>query len=125
MQSGLPVARIEFLDEKMVDACNRFSKLNLDVAPTLFLEFHGSNNNIESQGQLAGLITICLFILLIDVFLEETCKSFECLKFTYSTEPDKRAELWKARHNAWYAAQALKPGSKVCLNFFLCHQGIR
>ena len=54
MQSGLNVARIEFLDEKMVDACNRFSKLNLDVAPTLFLEFHGSNNNIEAQGHLAG-----------------------------------------------------------------------
>jgi D-lactate dehydrogenase (cytochrome) len=54
MQSGLHVARIEFLDEKMVDACNRFSKLNLDVAPTLFLEFHGSNNNIQAQGQLAG-----------------------------------------------------------------------
>ncbi len=54
MQSGLPVARIEFLDEKMIDACNRFSKMNLDIAPTLFLEFHGSNNNIEAQGQLAG-----------------------------------------------------------------------
>jgi len=55
MQSGLPVARIEFLDEKMVDACNRYSKLSLDVAPTLFLEFHGSNSNIEAQGQLAGM----------------------------------------------------------------------
>jgi D-lactate dehydrogenase (cytochrome) len=54
MQSGLPVARIEFLDEKMIDACNRFSKLNLDIAPTLFLEFHGSKSNIEAQGQLAG-----------------------------------------------------------------------
>jgi hypothetical protein len=38
----------------MIDACNRFSKLNLDVAPTLFLEFHGSKSNIEVQGQLAG-----------------------------------------------------------------------
>ncbi|CAF1022458.1 unnamed protein product [Adineta steineri] len=96
MQSGLPVARIEFLDEKMVDACNRFSKLSLDVLPTLFLEFHGSNNNIEMQGQLA----------------EETCKSFECLKFDYATEPNKRADLWKARHNLFYAALALKQGSK-------------
>ncbi len=54
MQSGLPVARIEFLDEKMIDACNRFSKLTLDLAPTLFLEFHGSNSNIEAQGKIAG-----------------------------------------------------------------------
>ncbi len=45
--------------------------------------------------------------------IEETCKSYECLKFNFEIEPDKRAELWKARHNAWYAAQALKPGSKV------------
>ncbi|CAF1974790.1 unnamed protein product [Rotaria magnacalcarata] len=96
MQSGLPVARIEFLDEKMVDACNRFSKLDLDVAPTLFLEFHGSKSNIETQGQIA----------------EETCKSYECLKFNFATDPEKRSELWKARHSAWYAAQALKPGSK-------------
>ncbi|CAF1536505.1 unnamed protein product [Rotaria sordida] len=96
MQSGLPVARIEFLDENMVDACNRFSKLNLDVAPTLFLEFHGSNSNIEAQGRIA----------------EETCKSFECLKFTFATETDRRNELWKARHNVWYAAHALRPGSK-------------
>jgi D-lactate dehydrogenase (cytochrome) len=65
MQSGLPVARIEFLDEKMVDACNRFSKLNLDVAPTLFLEFHGSNSNIEAQGKLAGMTQriLCLIVL--------------------------------------------------------------
>jgi hypothetical protein len=39
----------------MVDACNRYSKLSLDVAPTLFLEFHGSKENIDSQGQVAGM----------------------------------------------------------------------
>lgn len=96
MQSGLPVARIEFLDDQMIDACNHFSKMSLDVAPTLFLEFHGSNSNIEAQGQLA----------------QETCKSYECLRFDFATDPDKRSDLWKARHNAWYAAQGLKPGSK-------------
>jgi D-lactate dehydrogenase (cytochrome) len=48
-------------------------------------------------------------------YIEETCRSFECLKFDYDTDPDKRAELWKARHNAWYAAQALRPGSKVSI----------
>ncbi|CAF3939159.1 unnamed protein product, partial [Rotaria sp. Silwood1] len=55
MQSGLPVARIEFLDENMVDACNRFSKLDLDVSPTLFLEFHGSKSNIDAQGRIADI----------------------------------------------------------------------
>lgn len=96
LQSGLPVARIEFLDEKMIEACNKYSKLNLDIAPTLFLEFHGTNSNIETQGQIA----------------EETCRTFDCLTFNYATETDKRTQLWKARHSAWYAAQALKPGSK-------------
>lgn len=47
------------------------------------------------------------------MILEETCRTFECLQFAFSSEPDKRAELWKARHNAWYAAQALRPGCKV------------
>ena len=47
------------------------------------------------------------------LLVEETCKSYECLRFDFATEADKRAELWKARHNAWYAAQSLRPGSKV------------
>jgi D-lactate dehydrogenase (cytochrome) len=116
MQSGLPVARIEFLDEKMIDACNRFSKLNLDVAPTLFLEFHGSNSNIEAQGQIAGKKRHISFeenFEWIIFVIEETCKSFECLKFNYATDIDKRNELWKARHNVWYSVLAVKPGSKV------------
>jgi len=118
MQSGLPVARIEFLDEKMIDACNRFSKLNLDVAPTLFLEFHGSNSNIEAQGQTAGKkrnISIEQNFQWIIFITEEICKSFGCLQFKFATDTDKRNELWKARHSAWYAAKALKPGSKVSM----------
>jgi D-lactate dehydrogenase (cytochrome) len=63
MQNGLPIARIEFLDENMVDACNRYSKLNLDVAPTLFVEFHGSNSNIDAQGKLAGQSKQCLMLI--------------------------------------------------------------
>ncbi len=80
MQSGLPVARIEFLDEKMVDACNRYSKLNLDVAPTLFLEFHGSNSNIEAQGQLAGM-TKRMF-LVIDLFPSLLVQHLKCERFS-------------------------------------------
>ncbi|CAF1475446.1 unnamed protein product [Rotaria sordida] len=103
----------------MVDACNRFSKLNLDIAPTLFLEFHGSNSNIEAQGRIAEFIFMIIYFhdnlfcqIYAYCFTEETCKSFECLKFTFATETDRRNELWKARHNVWYAAHALRPGSK-------------
>ncbi|XP_069405693.1 probable D-lactate dehydrogenase, mitochondrial isoform X1 [Ovis canadensis] len=49
LQAAVPVARIEFLDEVMMDACNRHSKLNCCVAPTLFLEFHGSEQALAEQ----------------------------------------------------------------------------
>nr|AAM50322.1 D-lactate dehydrogenase [Homo sapiens] len=51
LQAAVPVARIEFLDEVMMDACNRYSKLNCLVAPILFLEFHGSQQALEEQLQ--------------------------------------------------------------------------
>ena len=121
MQSGLPVARIEFLDDRMVDACNHFSKMQLDVAPTLFFEFNGSKQNTEAQRELAGMCFSERYNSAEgkDIFekmllcVEETCKSYDCLKFNSATDIDKRNELWKARHNAWYAAHAVRPGSKV------------
>ncbi|XP_078005484.1 putative D-lactate dehydrogenase, mitochondrial isoform X2 [Phascolarctos cinereus] len=53
IQSGLPVARIEFLDDVMIDACNKYSGLTNAVTPTLFLEFHGSQKLLEEQVQRA------------------------------------------------------------------------
>lgn len=44
----------EFLDDVMIDACNRFSSLNYSVAPTLFLEFHGSNRSLDEQVSITG-----------------------------------------------------------------------
>ncbi len=49
MQSGVPIARIEFLDEVAIEAANAYSKLSLKVAPTLFLEFHGTEAGIQEQ----------------------------------------------------------------------------
>lgn len=50
---------IELLDEVQMDACNKFSGLNYEVAPTLFLEFHGSKSGIDSQAELAGMHRGC------------------------------------------------------------------
>ncbi|KAL7978748.1 hypothetical protein Chor_013237 [Crotalus horridus] len=54
LQAGLPIARIEFLDEVMMGACNRYSGLSCAELPTLFLEFHGSQQSVEEQVRATG-----------------------------------------------------------------------
>nr|WP_295462381.1 FAD-linked oxidase C-terminal domain-containing protein [Mesorhizobium sp.] len=97
MQSGIPVARIEFLDEVAVDAANAHSKLGLKRAPTLFLEFHGSPRWVEEQSQTVAAITA----------------EFGGSNFAWSTLPEDRERLWKARHETIYANQSLRPGCKT------------
>ncbi|XP_028931082.1 probable D-lactate dehydrogenase, mitochondrial isoform X1 [Ornithorhynchus anatinus] len=96
LQSGIPVARIEFLDDVMIDACNRHSGLNYPVAPTLFLEFHGSQQGLQEQVRST----------------EEITRLNGGSDFAWSREPEERSRLWAARHNAWYAALALRPGCR-------------
>ncbi|XP_056907992.1 probable D-lactate dehydrogenase, mitochondrial isoform X1 [Takifugu flavidus] len=97
LQAGVPIARIEFLDEVMVDACNRFSSLSYPVTPTLFLEFHGSEGSLEGQVKTA----------------EDISQSNGGSDFQWAVDVETRNLLWKARHDAWYAALALRPGCKA------------
>jgi D-lactate dehydrogenase (cytochrome) len=96
IQSGVPVARIELLDEAQMEAINKFSKLDHRVAPTLFFEFHGSPAGVAEQS--------------------ETVKSIAAdyggVDFRWATTAEERSKLWQARHDAYYAALALRPGSK-------------
>nr|KAF6285844.1 lactate dehydrogenase D [Myotis myotis] len=80
----------------MMDACNRHSKLDCRVAPTLFLEFHGSEQALGEQVQRT----------------EEITQSNGAFHFSWAKEAEERSQLWAARHNAWYAALALRPGCK-------------
>ncbi|XP_049720910.1 probable D-lactate dehydrogenase, mitochondrial isoform X1 [Elephas maximus indicus] len=96
LQAAVPVARIEFLDDVTMDACNRHSKLNCSVAPTLFLEFHGSKQALAEQLQRA----------------EEITRHNGASHFSWAKEPEERSRLWAARHNVWYAVLALRPGCK-------------
>jgi len=92
--SGVPFARIEFLDALQVRACNLHSHLGLQELPTLFLEFHGTPLAVQEQAQLA----------------QEVAASHGGTGFEWATRPEDRSRLWHARHLAYFAALALRPG---------------
>jgi D-lactate dehydrogenase (cytochrome) len=94
-QSGIPVARIELLDADMMEACIRFSKLEgYKPATTLFLEFHGSQAGVAEQA----------------AAVEAIAGEFGAEGFAWATDAEERNRLWKARHDAYWAGLALKPG---------------
>jgi len=92
--TGLPFARIEFLDEHQIRACNRHSKLGLAEMPTLFLEFHGNGSAVKEQSELA----------------QEVANSHGGVAFQWAMQPEDRSLLWRARHMSYFAALALRPG---------------
>jgi D-lactate dehydrogenase (cytochrome) len=96
IQSGVPVARIELLDEAQINAINKYSKLDHQVAPTLFFEFHGTEAGVAEQTDLVKAIAA-----------EHGGDDFR-----WATTPEARSKLWQARHDAYYAALAMRPGSK-------------
>ena len=95
-QCGVPVARAELLDAEQVAACNRFSGLSLEERPTLFFEFHGTEAGVREAAESAA----------------ELARAMGGGDFEWSASAEERDKLWKARHDAWYAALALRPGSK-------------
>jgi len=96
MQTGIPVARIELLDEVQMEACIRYSKLEGFAAkPTLFFEFHGSPAGVREQSEAMQAIS----------------DGFGGSAYQWATQAEDRTRLWKARHAAYYAALALKPGT--------------
>jgi D-lactate dehydrogenase (cytochrome) len=98
IQAGVPVARIELLDEVQMAACIAYSKLSGYAAmPTLFFEFHGSQAAVAEQAELVGAIAT-----------EAGGAAFQ-----WATRPEDRTRLWDARHNAFYAAVALRPGARA------------
>jgi D-lactate dehydrogenase (cytochrome) len=98
MQMGIPVARIELLDDAQMDVCIRYSKLEgFKPAPTLFFEFHGTDAGVREQAELMQSITA-----------EHGGGAFE-----WATRTEDRARLWKARHSAYYASKACYPGMEA------------
>jgi D-lactate dehydrogenase (cytochrome) len=96
MQLGIPVARIELLDDVQMDACVRYSQLEFEAKPTLFFEFHGSDAGVTEQAET----------------VEQLAREHGGSAFEWAREAEARSRLWKARHNAYYAAMALAPGKQ-------------
>ncbi|MBL8480977.1 MAG: FAD-binding protein [Rhodocyclaceae bacterium] len=97
IQMGVPVARIELLDAMMVRAINAHSKTTLAEAPTLFFEFHGSPASVKEQAQT----------------VQELAAGNDGQDFEWAEHPEDRSRLWAARHNAYFAALALRPGARA------------
>ncbi len=95
IQSGIPVARIELLDELQVQAINSYSKLDYPIKPTLFFEFHGTEAWAKEQAELVG----------------EIAQEYGGTNFEWATRQEDRSKLWQARHDAWFANLAMKPGA--------------
>ncbi len=96
IQCGIPVARIELLDEVQMDAVNRYSGLEYPAQPTLFFEFHGSETGVREQAEAVG----------------ELAAEMGGGDFQWATRQEDRSRLWQARHDAYYATLAMRPGSK-------------
>ena len=98
IQLGVPVARIELLDEVQLDAVNRYSKTSYPVAPTLFFEFHSdSERHVQDQAEA----------------VQALAAERGGTGFTWATRLEDREKLWQARHDALYAALALRPGARA------------
>jgi D-lactate dehydrogenase (cytochrome) len=95
IQTGIPAARLELLDEFSIRATNQHSRMNLEVAPTLFIEFHGSDAGVKEQAASVQLIA------------EENGGSH----FEWSLLQEERTRLWKARHESGWAAREMRPGA--------------
>jgi len=96
IQLGIPVARIELLDEVQMGAINRYSKTDYSATPTLFFEFHGTERGVAEQAEM----------------VQEITAEFGARDYRWATRQEDRNKLWEARHNAYYAALALRPGCK-------------
>jgi D-lactate dehydrogenase (cytochrome) len=98
IQLGVPVARIELLDEVQMEAINKYAKLEYDPVPTLFFEFHGHNaRDVQEQAET----------------VQGLAAEYDGSNFLWVTHREDRTRLWQARHDAYFAALAMRPGAKA------------
>ena len=96
VQMGIPIARSELLDEVQIDAVNRYAGLELRVAPTVCFELHGTERGVTEDAEAVRAIA----------------DAHGGTDFEWSSDQGERNRLWAARHNAFFAACALRPGAE-------------
>ena len=94
IQSAIPIARAELLDDVSMAAINRYAKLDHKEVPTLFFEFHGTPTSVAEQVENVKAIAA----------------EYGGHEFKWASRPEDRNKLWKARHDAYYATLQLNPG---------------
>ncbi|OLS40444.1 FAD-binding oxidoreductase [Bacillus sp. MRMR6] len=94
--SGIPIARVELVDEQSMKQVNIHNKTKYPEQPTLFIEFHGNELGIKADA----------------AFAKEIAESEGCTFFEYETDSIKKAQLWEARHSLAYAFKQGYPGKR-------------
>ncbi|TWT25909.1 FAD-binding oxidoreductase [Planomicrobium sp. CPCC 101110] len=97
LQAGIPIARVELVDEPSIRQVNRFSETNFLEKPTLFLEFHGNEAGLKQDVE----------------FTQELVDGHNCEAIQFETDTASRNALWEARHNLAYAYIHGNPGRKM------------
>ena len=97
IQLGIPIARIELLDDKMMNAINNYSKTDYPEEYTLFLEFHGTDVSVADQTETVQMIA----------------ESYGSGSFQWTVHAEERNKLWQARHDAAYAAKMMRPNAQI------------
>ncbi|MBP3041074.1 FAD-binding protein [Bacillaceae bacterium Marseille-Q3522] len=97
LQAGIPIARVELVDEFSIQQVNHFSDTSYSEKPTLFLEFHGNEAGLRQD----------------IAFTKEIVADYHCEEFAFETDQEARNKLWEARHNAAYAFTHGFPGKKL------------
>jgi D-lactate dehydrogenase (cytochrome) len=97
IQLGVPIARVELIDQNTVRMVNAHSKLGLREEPMLLMEFHGSPAGVKEQAET----------------VQEIASEHGGNAFEWATTPEERTRLWTARHNAYFAAIQSRPGCRA------------
>jgi len=93
IQVGLPMARIELIDEVQIRALNAYNdSFDMPEKPHLFLEFHGSPAGVAEQVEL----------------FKDIAEDLGASDFQWAQRTEDRSRLWAARHSAYFAARALR-----------------